>query len=64
MSAASVRHQIAALIAAQRPEAPLSEAAIAAHFQAQGVTLARRTVVKYREMLKLPAAVRRRMAPR
>lgn len=60
ISAASVRHQIAALIAAERPEAPLSDAAIAAHFQAQGVTLARRTVVKYREMLKLPAAARRR----
>lgn len=64
VSAASVRHQIAALIASERPEAPLSDATIAAHFNAQGVTLSRRTVVKYREILKLPAAARRRAAAR
>jgi RNA polymerase sigma-54 factor len=39
---------------------PLSDEALAARLKARGVTIARRTVVKYREQLGIPPARRRR----
>jgi RNA polymerase sigma-54 factor len=39
---------------------PLSDAEIARQLARQGLTVARRTVTKYRQMLKVPAVERRR----
>ena len=60
LSAAALRERLARLIAAEDPSAPLSDEALAAHLADGGTPLARRTVAKYREMLKLPPAHRRR----
>ncbi len=60
LSAAALRERLARLIAAEDPRAPLSDEALAARLADGGTPLARRTVAKYREMLKLPPAHRRR----
>ena len=44
------------LIDSEARSQPLSDVALAAELQAQGVRIARRTVTKYRRMLKLPPA--------
>jgi RNA polymerase sigma-54 factor len=61
VSAAALRHRLARLIAAESPERPLSDAALSAGLtQETGVSIARRTVSKYREMQGIPAAHRRK----
>ncbi len=56
-----VKKKIEEIIAAENPEKPLSDQEIYRHLQDQGIKLARRTVTKYREELKiLPARFRRR----
>nr|WP_281365965.1 RNA polymerase factor sigma-54 [Halovulum dunhuangense] len=60
VAAAGVRDAIRALIQAEDPAAPLSDRDIAAHFAGQGITLARRTVAKYREVLGIEGSARRR----
>lgn len=60
LSAAALRDRLARLIAAEDPRAPLSDEALAAHLADGGTPIARRTVAKYREMLKLAPAHRRR----
>ena len=52
--------RIARMIAAEPAEAPLSDAAIAARMAEEGVDIARRTVAKYREGMKIPSSWRRR----
>lgn len=64
VSAMAMRHRIAALIAAEDPRVPLSDSAIAAHFAKEGITLARRTVAKYREAEGIAASSGRRNAAR
>ncbi|MBQ8899842.1 MAG: LacI family DNA-binding transcriptional regulator, partial [Akkermansia sp.] len=60
-SAGSVQARIRALIDAESPDKPLSDAALEAALQAEGITVARRTIAKYREQMKiLPAKLRRR----
>lgn len=60
-SAESIRHRIRQLIAEEPPAEPLSDAELSAALQAQGIHIARRTVAKYREQLKiLPASLRKR----
>lgn len=60
-SAASIQHRIRQLIAEEPPASPLSDADICAALQTQGIRVARRTVAKYREQLKiLPASLRKR----
>lgn len=61
-SAAAVRALIQEIIAEEKPEQPLSDVDIAAQLQAQGIRIARRTVSKYRRMLRLPPAELRRQA--
>ncbi|MFP5307390.1 MAG: RNA polymerase factor sigma-54 [Gammaproteobacteria bacterium] len=61
-SAAAVRALIQEIIAEEGPDAPLSDVDIAAQLQAQGIGIARRTVSKYRRMLRLPPAELRRRA--
>ncbi|MFD4123304.1 RNA polymerase factor sigma-54 [Alcaligenes faecalis] len=61
MSAASVRAQIAQMIRDESPTKPLSDQQITDLLQAQGLTLARRTVAKYREAEGLAPASQRKM---
>ncbi len=56
----AVRQRLRALIAGEAPGAPLSDERLANLLRAEGVSLARRTVAKYREMLRIPAAAGRR----
>ena len=61
MSSASVRASIGRLIADEDAKAPLSDQQIAEMLQAQHIDIARRTVAKYREMMKIrPSSQRRR----
>lgn len=60
-SASAVRHRIQKLVAAEDPNDPLSDDAIARMVeQSDGVQLARRTVAKYRDQLRIPSSVERR----
>ncbi len=59
-SATAIRGVIQDMIAAESPLDPLSDAEIARQLARQGLTVARRTVTKYRQMLKVPAVERRR----
>ena len=62
VSGAAVRSRIRALIDAERPDAILSDDAIVSALDRSGVTIARRTIAKYRRMLRIPpSSVRRRM---
>jgi RNA polymerase sigma-54 factor len=62
-SATAIRGLIKDMIAAERPEAPLSDAEIARQLARQGLVVARRTVTKYRQILKIEAVERRRKCP-
>ncbi len=63
VSARAVERRILALVAAEPPGRPLSDAALAEALRAEGVDIARRTVAKYRQGLRIPAtATRRRLA--
>lgn len=61
-SAAAVRTLIQNLIEGETRHEPLSDVDIAAALQAQGIRIARRTVTKYRRMLKLPPAEFRKVS--
>lgn len=59
-SGTAIRGLIKDIIATERPEAPLSDAEITRQLALQGLVVARRTVTKYRQMLKIDAVDRRR----
>ncbi len=60
-SASAVRHRIGKMIAAENPEDPLSDDTIARIIKDEdGIHLARRTVAKYRDQLRIPSSVDRR----
>ncbi len=59
-SAEAVRHRIRALIGSEPPEDVLSDDAIVAALRREGVDIARRTVAKYREALRIPNSVQRK----
>ncbi|SDD04253.1 RNA polymerase factor sigma-54 [Paraburkholderia lycopersici] len=59
-SAAAVRALIKEMIDAEDPRDPLSDVVLTQELEKQGVQVARRTVTKYRQMMKLPAAEMRR----
>lgn len=50
----SIKDRIHHMIAGETPSAPLSDQALADRLKAEGLTVARRTVAKYREELKIP----------
>jgi RNA polymerase sigma-54 factor len=60
MAATAVRTRIEHLIKSENPKKPLSDSDIASEISDQGITLARRTVAKYREMLRIPSSSERR----
>jgi RNA polymerase sigma-54 factor len=59
-SAEAVRHRIRAMVAAEHAEDVLSDDAIVAVLRREGVDIARRTVAKYREALRIPSSVQRK----
>jgi RNA polymerase sigma-54 factor len=59
-SSEAVRHRIKALIATETRGAVLSDDAIARRLRLSGVDIARRTVAKYREALRIPPSAQRR----
>lgn len=60
VSATVVKHKIKAIVQAEDPAKPLSDEAIAGLLDRDGIKVARRTVNKYREELKIPPASQRR----
>ncbi len=62
MSNKTVQDRIAAMIKAEDPAAPLSDQAIMDKLAAEGIKIARRTVVKYRQVQKIPSSDKRRRA--
>jgi RNA polymerase sigma-54 factor len=59
-AAGALRDRLARLVAGEDPTAPLTDAALAEALAEGGAPIARRTVAKYRAMLNLPPAHRRR----
>lgn len=59
-SAEAVRHRIAILIGAEAPARVLSDDALAKMLQKEGIDIARRTVAKYREALRIPGSAQRK----
>ena len=63
-SAAAVKHRIRMLIGDEPPDAVLSDDAIVALLAREGVEIARRTVAKYREGMRIGSSVERRRKKR
>lgn len=59
-SAESIRFRIKALIDRETPEAVLSDDRIVDILREEGVDIARRTVAKYRDAMRIPSSVQRR----
>lgn len=59
-SAEAVRYRIKALIDAEKADDTLSDDKIVEILRADGIDIARRTVAKYREGMKIPSSVQRR----
>ncbi len=59
-SAEAVRHRIKALIDAETRDTVLSDDSIVERLHREGVEIARRTVAKYREAMRIPSSVQRR----
>ena len=59
-SSEAVRHRIRVLIDAETPQAVLSDDKIVEQLKNDGIDIARRTVAKYREALRIPSSVQRR----
>ena len=59
-SAEAVRHHIKQLIDAEDPASILSDDTIVERLRATGIDIARRTVAKYREAMRIPSSVQRR----
>jgi RNA polymerase sigma-54 factor len=61
-SAEAVRHRIKQLIEAESASDVLSDDTIVAQLRGAGIDIARRTVAKYREAMRIPSSVQRRRA--
>ena len=59
-SAESVRQRIRTMVQAEDPDDVLSDDAIVSALRKEGVDIARRTVAKYREALRIPSSVQRK----
>jgi RNA polymerase sigma-54 factor len=59
-SAEAVRHRIRAMVGAETADSVLSDDAIVAALRREGVDIARRTVAKYRDALRIPSSVQRK----
>ncbi|RPI41907.1 MAG: RNA polymerase sigma-54 factor, partial [Hyphomicrobiaceae bacterium] len=59
-SSEAVRHRIRQLVEAETAQAVLSDDKIVEVLKRDGIDIARRTVAKYREALRIPSSVQRR----
>jgi RNA polymerase sigma-54 factor len=59
-SSTAIQARIRLLIAAEPEHRPISDQKIADHFKSQGITVARRTVAKYREQMHIPPSSQRK----
>jgi len=59
-SSEAVRHRIKQMIDAEAPDAILSDDTIVQRLREAGIEIARRTVAKYRESMRIPSSVQRR----
>jgi RNA polymerase sigma-54 factor len=59
-SSEAVKHRIKQLIDAESPRSILSDDKIVEVLREEGIEIARRTVAKYREMMRIPSSVQRR----
>jgi RNA polymerase sigma-54 factor len=62
VSSLTVKDKIRKIIAAENSRKPLSDSAIVKLLKAEGLQIARRTVAKYREELKIPSSSSRKQA--
>jgi RNA polymerase sigma-54 factor len=60
MASESVRAKIRDIIGAEDPQKPLSDQAISQMLRLEGIDIARRTVAKYREAMKILPSSRRK----
>jgi RNA polymerase sigma-54 factor len=61
VSSKSVQEDIRKIISREDPRKPISDQIIVAHLSDAGITIARRTVAKYREMMGiLPSSMRKK----
>jgi RNA polymerase sigma-54 factor len=63
-SSEAVRHRIKTLIDAETAKTVLSDDKIVEKLKAEGIDIARRTIAKYREAMRIPSSVQRRRAKR
>ena len=63
-SAEAVKHRIRKMISEESPDAVLSDDAIVAILSREGIEIARRTVAKYRELMRIGSSVERRRGRR
>ena len=61
-SSEAVRHRIKQLVDAETPETVLSDDQIVAVLRDSGIDIARRTVAKYRDLMRIPSSRERRRA--
>lgn len=61
-SSEAVRHRIKQLVEAETPETVLSDDQIVEALKAAGIDIARRTVAKYRDLMRIPSSRERRRA--
>jgi len=59
-SSEAVRHRIRQFIDAEAPQSVLSDDKLVEYLKRDGIDIARRTVAKYREALRIPSSVQRR----
>ena len=59
-----MKHRIRKLILEEAPDSVLSDDAIVAQLSREGVEIARRTVAKYRELMRIGSSVERRRQKR
>jgi RNA polymerase sigma-54 factor len=59
-STRAIKQQLAELIAKENPQSPLSDADIVKEFEGRGLSIARRTVTKYRKAMRIPSSRQRR----
>ena len=63
-SAETARHRIKALIDAEPPDGVLSDDKLVELLNGDGIDIARRTVAKYREAMRIPSSIQRRRQKR
>ena len=61
VSSVTIKQRIKKIVEAEDPQKPLSDSRIVGMLQEEGLILARRTIAKYREELKIPTSSQRKV---